>query len=78
MKRGVPKSLNRDQATSNEGPMTLLTPLDDSLEWQAHAFMLERLGLYNAAIDVLRTYKDVSTMLQLAKKQASSGVHETL
>ncbi len=78
MKRWMPKGLNRDQATSNDDPTTLLTPLDDSLEWQAHAFMLERLGLYNAAIDVLRTYKDVGTMLQLSKKQASSGVHETL
>lgn len=34
-----------------------LTALDDSLEWEAHASLLERLGLYNEATTVLRTYK---------------------
>ncbi|HTK10770.1 MAG TPA: hypothetical protein VL485_26600 [Ktedonobacteraceae bacterium] len=33
-----------------------LSPLDDTLEWEAHAAMLERLGLYSEAIDVLRTH----------------------
>jgi CobQ-like glutamine amidotransferase family enzyme len=31
-----------------------LTPLDDSLEWEAHAFLLERLGLYTAAAAALQ------------------------
>lgn len=35
----------------------LLTPLDDTLEWEAHASMLERLGLYSEAATVLRTHK---------------------
>jgi CobQ-like glutamine amidotransferase family enzyme len=35
----------------------LLTPLDDRLEWEAHAFILERLGLHSAASAVLRTHK---------------------
>jgi CobQ-like glutamine amidotransferase family enzyme len=35
----------------------LLTPLDDTLEWEAHASILERLGLYNEAATVLRTHK---------------------
>ncbi|HEY4388013.1 MAG TPA: hypothetical protein VGN34_26490 [Ktedonobacteraceae bacterium] len=33
-----------------------LSFLDDTLEWEAHAAMLERLGLYSEAIDVLRTH----------------------
>ena len=33
-----------------------LSLLDDTLEWEAHAAMLERLGLYNEATDVLRTH----------------------
>jgi CobQ-like glutamine amidotransferase family enzyme len=39
--------------TKAEAPSRLLTPLDDSLEWEAHATMLERLGLYNEAAEVL-------------------------
>ncbi|GAC1361259.1 MAG: glutamine amidotransferase [Ktedonobacteraceae bacterium] len=35
----------------------LLTPLNDTLEWEAHASMLERLGLYSEAATVLRTHK---------------------
>lgn len=35
----------------------LLTPLEDSLEWEAHASMLERLGLYSEAATILRTHK---------------------
>ncbi len=33
---------------------TMLTPLDDVLEWEAHAFLLERLGLHNAATAALQ------------------------
>ncbi|WP_338256357.1 type 1 glutamine amidotransferase [Dictyobacter halimunensis] len=35
----------------------LLTPLEDSLEWEAHASILERLGLYSEAATVLRAHK---------------------
>ncbi|MGH2508343.1 MAG: type 1 glutamine amidotransferase [Ktedonobacteraceae bacterium] len=30
-------------------PLVKLTPLDDSMEWQAHSALLERLGLHSAA-----------------------------
>jgi lipid II isoglutaminyl synthase (glutamine-hydrolysing) len=35
----------------------ILTPLDDSLEWEAHASILERLGLYTAAAAALHRHK---------------------
>lgn len=34
---------------------TLLMPLDDTLEWEAHASILERLGLHSEAATVLQT-----------------------
>ncbi len=34
---------------------SLLTPLDDTLEWEAHASILERLGLHSEAAAVLRS-----------------------
>ena len=34
----------------------LLTPLQDTLEWEAHASMLERLGLYSEAAKALRAH----------------------
>ncbi len=61
-----------------DDPFTFLTPLDDTLEWEAHAFILERLGLYSAAANALRTYKDVGTILHLPKNEVSSRVNETL
>ena len=42
--------------TAENDPSTALTPLDDRLEWEAHAFMLERMGLQNAAVAALRTH----------------------
>jgi CobQ-like glutamine amidotransferase family enzyme len=36
-------------------PLVTLTSLDDSLEWEAHAAILERLGLSNAATAALRS-----------------------
>ncbi len=36
---------------------TRLTPLDDSLEWEAHASQLERLGLHTEAVAALRIQK---------------------
>ena len=41
--------------TKAEAPSLHLAPLDDSLEWEAHATMLERLGLYHEAATVLAT-----------------------
>jgi len=62
--------------TVEDHPFTFLSPLDDRLEWEAHAFILERLGLYNAAADALRTYKDVGTILHQPKNHVSSRVNE--
>ncbi|MBE3566061.1 MAG: glutamine amidotransferase [Thermogemmatispora sp.] len=42
------------QLTPVDDPTTLLRPLDDRLEWQAHAAILERLGLYEEAVAALR------------------------
>jgi CobQ-like glutamine amidotransferase family enzyme len=41
----------------------ILTRLDDSLEWEAHASILERLGLYTAAVAALDTgrFRNFST-----------------
>jgi CobQ-like glutamine amidotransferase family enzyme len=44
-----------DKESDDKSP-TLLTPLDDTLEWEAHAFLLERLGLHNAALAALHTH----------------------
>lgn len=43
------------EANANAAPGPL-APLDDTLEWEAHASMLERLGLYNAAISAFSQY----------------------
>jgi len=45
-----------DESISEE-MSKILTPLDDSLEWEAHASILERLGLYTAAAAALRRHK---------------------
>ncbi len=37
-------------------PSVVLTPLDDRLEWETHAFLLERMGLQNEAVAALRTH----------------------
>lgn len=42
--------------TANFDPSLALTPLDDRLEWEAHASLLERMGLQNAAKAVLSTH----------------------
>ncbi len=43
--------------TLTDENIEILAPLDDTLEWEAHASMLERLGLYSAANAVLRRSK---------------------
>jgi lipid II isoglutaminyl synthase (glutamine-hydrolysing) len=39
---------------TDRGSSTTLTPLDDALEWEAHAALLERLGLHSAAVAALK------------------------
>jgi len=43
-----------DTEDTMRDPLAALTPLDDTLEWEAHASLLERLGLHNAAVAALR------------------------
>lgn len=43
-------------ATPDRDMSTVLTPLDDTLEWEAHASLLERLGLHSAAVAALHTH----------------------
>jgi len=61
------KGRSRSEQNIEDDPLTFLTPLDDSLDWEAHAFLLERMGLKTEAVDALRTYKDVGTVLHLPK-----------
>lgn len=44
----------KEETTS--GSLLQLAPLDDRLEWEAHAYILERLGLHNAAAATLRAH----------------------
>ena len=48
---GVPSS---EEDTPLPDPLASLTTLDDSLEWEAHASLLERLGLHSAALAALQ------------------------
>ncbi|BCL80156.1 glutamine amidotransferase [Ktedonobacteria bacterium brp13] len=50
------KSSSYIEPTQAELP-PLLIPLDDTLEWEAHASILERLGLHSEAAKALRTHK---------------------
>jgi lipid II isoglutaminyl synthase (glutamine-hydrolysing) len=59
--------LMHQSQSSNNDPLTFITPLDDTLEWEAHAALLERMGLYNAAVAALRTYRDMGTVISLSK-----------
>lgn len=57
----VPAGEKQNGATppepSQAALFTELTPLDDTLEWEAHAFVLERMGLYTAAMTALQTHR---------------------
>jgi lipid II isoglutaminyl synthase (glutamine-hydrolysing) len=64
----VIQSFNHHTPEPNPSPIrdtntVQLSPLDDTLEWEAHAAMLERLGLYNEATAVLRTHNILSKTL---------------
>ena len=43
------------QTVTVKETVNILEPLDDTLEWEAHASMLEQLGLYTEATQVMRT-----------------------
>lgn len=63
----VPYTNASVNGSTSGGPVTeempeILTPLDDSLEWEAHASMLERLGLYTAAVAALQAHKGRSSV----------------
>lgn len=57
----VPAEEKQNGSTPPEPPQpalfTELTPLDDTLEWEAHAYLLERMGLYTAATTALQTHR---------------------
>ncbi len=59
------KSRSRSQQAIEDDPVTFLTPVDDTLEWEAHAALLERMGLYTAAANALRRYTEAETVLHL-------------
>ena len=57
-KRGMYPDAPEVSLPAIEHPHVLpLQPLDDTLEWQAHASLLERMGLYNEAAAALRAQK---------------------
>ena len=78
MGKWTQKSSKHSQPSVTDDLFLSLAPLDDTLEWEAHAFILERLGLYHAAIDALRTYNDVGTILRMPKKHVNSKVNESI
>jgi len=45
-----------EETDAEADPLAMLTPLDDTLEWEAHASLLERIGLHNAAVAALQTH----------------------
>jgi CobQ-like glutamine amidotransferase family enzyme len=44
----------RPLETDEHNTLNPLAPLDDTLEWEAHASILEHLGLHNAAVNAMR------------------------
>jgi CobQ-like glutamine amidotransferase family enzyme len=54
---GTADATDLQVATATPEVSTRLTPLDDSLEWEAHASQLERLGLHTEAVAALRIQK---------------------
>ncbi|HYX48811.1 MAG TPA: hypothetical protein VE843_03665, partial [Ktedonobacteraceae bacterium] len=59
---------SRSNESVSEEISEVLTPLDDSLEWEAHATMLERLGLYAAAAAALRRHKGRLSVSSIKKE----------
>ncbi|HEV2658983.1 MAG TPA: hypothetical protein VGU68_00140 [Ktedonobacteraceae bacterium] len=59
LRRKYGEHLYPDEEPLDDLPLetTSLTPVNDTLEWEAHASLLERLGLHNEAIAALRTQR---------------------
>ena len=59
LRRKYGEHLYLDEGSPEDLPLetTALTPVNDTLEWEAHASLLERLGLHNEAIAALRMQK---------------------
>jgi lipid II isoglutaminyl synthase (glutamine-hydrolysing) len=61
---GQPDESSNESAPSNQNgadgakpqPSAILKPLDDILEWEAHASLLERMRLYNESAAILRKH----------------------
>ena len=47
-----------------EENVDILKPIDDSLEWEAHASLLESLGLYTEAVDTLKNRTTLSRRIE--------------
>src|SRR5215469_6601252 len=65
-----PIARNAKGESGTQEPLMALTPLDDRLEWEAHAFVLERMGLQHAAVAALRSYRGSAVPLS---KASSAG-----
>jgi lipid II isoglutaminyl synthase (glutamine-hydrolysing) len=53
---GLPDENSNKSKPSSEPVTTMLKPLDDILEWEAHASLLERMRLYNEAAAAMRMH----------------------
>jgi lipid II isoglutaminyl synthase (glutamine-hydrolysing) len=53
---GLPDENSNRSKPSSEPGTTILKPLDDILEWEAHASLLERMRLYNEAAAAMRMH----------------------
>lgn len=53
---GLPDEISNSSKPAGESGTALLMPLDDILEWEAHASLLERMRLYNEAAAAMRTH----------------------
>lgn len=51
---GLPNENSNRSKPSSESGTAILKPLDDILEWEAHASLLERMRLYNEAAAAMR------------------------
>ena len=53
---GLPGETSDRSEPTSEPDITMLKPLDDILEWEAHASLLERMRLYNEAAAAMRMH----------------------
>ena len=66
-KKGRGTARGESSKGSEEDLSTILAPLDDTLEWEAHASVLERVGLYNVAVNALRSHTGVGSGFRLSQ-----------